>query len=249
MKTKLTSLLLLIALITPNLSFGQSKWQTPFTKTTRNELGKREYKYPNPKFGKSSVTIGYGYMPISGMDWWSSPTFKSIFPTATHTTKLNSHIISNIGAINLAYANQITPWLELQVPIIYSYSKGVFQNYGTTPLINDAFHESWFSIMPNVKISWAFSDLIHIYSRIGIGFSLNNRYENFNAGLNHKLSFAWQFSPIGFEIGRRACFFIEGGLGQMGVVSGGVKFRFNKATTTPDGKKREVRDWHDTYLR
>lgn len=232
------SVVLLLLITTPLGTYAQ--FRTPFETVAKDENGKRQYIRPNPHFGRSSATLSYGFMPMSAMNWWASPMFDSKFQLGKEYA---SETKTNIGVISLAYNNQITPWLELQIPISYSYSTGNFTN--TPRDFNSYYYESWVSMVPNVKISWAFNDLIHLYSRVGLGVGIGNRYENFNAGMNSKAAFMWQLSPIGFEIGRRARFFIEAGFGQMGIVNAGVKIVFNKSDVKPDGTKREIKQWYE----
>ncbi|MFI3295886.1 MAG: hypothetical protein R3Y19_07690 [Rikenellaceae bacterium] len=224
-----------------SLSSVNAQMRTPFEKVEIGEDGKRQYVYENTQLGKSSVSLFYGYSPANKYNWWASNTFKSQYSAQQ---AYSSETATNTGVFGLTYSNQITPWLELCFPFTYSYSTGNFVDFDLNNWSSE-YYETILTFTPNVKISWLFNDLVHLYSRVGIGFAIANRYEDFNAGMNGKFGFTWQFSPVGIEVGRRVAFFAEAGIGHLGMVSAGLKIRFNRSDVRPDGTTREKREWYD----
>lgn len=227
-------------------------FRTPFEKTERYESGKRIYKFENPNFSRSSLSLGYGFMPVESFGWYSGSVFNSAERHSQVVNSLNSKTNMNLGAISLAYANQLTPWLELQIPLIYTYSQGSFSN-PTATMNSQSYFEYFFSMTPNVKISWLFSDKFRFYSRVGFGFSIGNRYERYQAGLNSKFSLSWQLSPVGIEVGKQIRFFAEAGFGSMGIIQAGVKLHFLSESNNSDGspkvKSTERYNWYEHRLR
>lgn len=247
---KILLLLLLGGILSPCV--GQS-WRTPFTKTAKNAEGYREHQYFNPHLSKSSVAISYGYLPLCSYDWWSANAMKS--------RPNGKRIYDNIGATNtgtfsIMYSNQLTPWLELSVPITYSHSTGtLYETMYDQTRVAGTYKDDFFLVIPQVKISWLYNSFFHLYSRAGVGVGLGNRYQTIIGAeaVNSKAVFAWQVFPIGLEIGKRCTFFAEAGYGHIGVVNAGLKVRFNRSKDQSGRTRNEAiaekHAWYKDILR
>ena len=68
--------------------------------------------------------------------------------------------------------------------------------------------------MPHLKMRWLNLRILSLYSRIGVGLSESAR------------QWAFQVSPIGVEIGGKVAAYAEAGIGTMGSLVAGLRFRF-----------------------
>lgn len=242
-----------MCIATSAIAQKNGQWTTPFsasnvTKEFVDGKSSRTFHYRNPRISKASIGLSYGLMPITSFGWWSNPIVGS---KVSGTEPRNAEYTSCFGSVS-AHANvYLNPWLELQVPFIYSHASGKL--YNKVNVEESDFSEDWYTLMPNIKIIWVQNDILQAYSRVGIGVALVNRREHFNnaSAIRADIAFAWQFSPIGIEVGKRVKFYAEAGFGQTGVVMAGVKFHFNSMAYDKQGnpKKIEKHLWYENMVR
>lgn len=73
---------------------------------------------------------------------------------------------------------------------------------------------------------WLRNDLVQFYSSASLGLMSVASKETFGAEAS-KLEPIFQLSPLGIRIGSNIAVHIEGGFGSYGIVSAGVRYRFN----------------------
>lgn len=241
-------LLLALALVSSMTLFAENhkvvKINTP---AMRDSSGKRVYQLAqSPEvYKRKAFSISYGTMAVTSFNWYANDVFKS----RTELDKQYSGTLSgqkdyNIGTIAISYGYEFTPWCEFYVPVLISYTSGkLYQDmpsgdgYGEGP-----YNDLWVAIMPSVRFNWIRTPKISLYSRVGVGLGLANRYESFTTAMNTKVSFAWHLSPIGAEFGgKNTCFFIEAGYGYAGLISMGAKFKIKAGV----GQHKE---WYEKYI-
>lgn len=229
---------------------AQNRVVTPFTPRVVNEDGFKEYVRIKPKAGPFAASVGYGFMPASSIDQFAN----QVLPYRRIQGKNAGVIESTTGSIMVAFNWEINPWLELTIPLIYSHNNGRHEYRrvldGSSIYAEDGtIRDDWFTLMPSIRVNWMRTSWLSLYSRVGAGISLANRvrFADLAANLESSRAFAWQVSPVGIEMGRRVCFFVEGGYGFTGVVTGGVKFKMGKVVNKKVELGRQV-DWYDKYL-
>ena len=87
--------------------------------------------------------------------------------------------------------------------------------------------------MPKVKLNWIEKPKLTLYSTVGLGLcidfyntvNLNDRGMLINKS-NSVFMLAYQFSPIGIEVGKKTVFFMEAGIGNAGSIIAGVRVKF-----------------------
>lgn len=88
----------------------------------------------------------------------------------------------------------------------------------------------YISLMPAMKYYWVNKNSYGVYSKAAAGAMLltekSNDDENNKTDNDSKVYFMWQVSAIGFEIGGKFRGFIEVGVGEQGIVLGGLKYKF-----------------------
>lgn len=250
---KIKIVILSILMVIPLASIGQSRIVTPFTPREINADGQKEYVKVQPGSSRRAITVGYGFMPASSINSFANSTLIYTHPGSGKRTA--GDITSSMGTISIGFSYEFTPWLELNIPLVYSKNWGTqphhFKNATTKEWMSDEgyLRDNWFSLIPNVRINWMRNDWLSLYSRVGVGIALANRNRGIDNDLYSAPAFVWQFSPVGAEFGRKVCFFIEGGFGYTGVVTGGVKFKVGKMLkdgTMSNGRQVE---WYEKYMK
>lgn len=245
------SKLLLFSVTGLLLAGGQALAQrtiTPFTPRVTDSTGKKVYVQPQ-KVRKSriAVTFGYGYSPVTSYDSYANkcfPFMENNSPVAKDVPA--GHITGNFGTVSVGVNYEITPWLELNIPFVYSHNNGrqEFRDRERTGMKDD-----WFTIIPNLRINWVRNNWLSVYTRAGVGVGLGNRWVSVDQDQSGKAVFAWQVSPGGIEMGKgNFCFFVEGGYGYTGAVTAGIKLKVGKVLK--DGRTSTGRqvEWYEKYL-
>lgn len=211
-----------LILITQN-GFGQSannrRVVTPFTPRVEDSLGRRVYQWPSSSensYRRISVQAGYGISPYTSRNGLGN---RVVPVTAGTHLEYDGEINSNLGAFQIGFGYDATPWLE--VGFIFTYST----NEGFVPALGADLKDSWVTFLPTMRVNWVRSSTLYFYSRLALGVTLGNReaaHSSYTGG-----AFAWQVSPVGFEYSPTACgIFVEAGYGFSGIVMAGIRFRF-----------------------
>ena len=173
---------------------------------------------------KNEFSIGYGHMPSSSFRFRPGCL---IYPKT-----------DNIGAIYVTYTRRLNKVLGIGVtacfdPIRLNYYDKV---NGESTLICKVSQNS-ISILPHLKINWLNTKFVNLYSKvapIGIRYCTYKQEEYYpdlyevQAPVNSfkdKIGYAYQFTPIGIEIGTKRCAgFMQCGIGMEGMISIGFRY-------------------------
>lgn len=221
---------------------------TPFTPRVTDSTGKKVYVQPQ-KVRKSriAVTFGYGYSAVTSYDSYANKRFPFVhnnFPNAQNVPP--GHITGSIGTISIGFNYEITPWLELNVPFVYSHNSGRQEFRQET---NTGQKDNWVTLLPNLRINWMRNNWLSVYSRVGVGLGLGNRWVSVDQDQSTKAIFAYQVSPVGIEMGKgNFCFFVEGGYGFTGAVTAGIKLKVGKLLKSGKMSTGRQVNWYDKYL-
>ena len=201
MKTKVVILSLLVALAMP--AFAQRD-------TIRSN--------------KNEFSIGYGHMPSSSFRFRPGCL---IYPET-----------DNIGAFYFTYTRRLNKVLGIGVtacfdPIRLNYHDRV---NGESRLICTVRQNS-ISILPHLKINWLNTKYVNLYSKvapIGIRYCTYKQKEYYpdlyeiqspSDSFADGIDYAYQFTPIGIEIGTKRCAgFMQVGIGMEGIISIGFRY-------------------------
>ena len=173
---------------------------------------------------KNEFSIGYGHMPSSSFRFRPGCL---IYPKT-----------DNIGAIYVTYTRRLNKVLGIGVtacfdPIRLNYHDRV---NGESRLICTVSQNS-ISILPHLKINWLNTKYVNLYSKVApIGiryctykqkeyypdlYEIQSPYNSFADGIGY----AYQFTPIGIEIGTKRCAgFMQVGIGMEGIISIGFRY-------------------------
>lgn len=254
MKTKFLILPLAGLLLSAGSVYAQ-RIITPFTPRIVDSLGRKVYVQPQQKQrSKIAITFQYGYWGATMNNDYANKRFPFIFNNMGGLRSYDpGDIRSSMGSIAIGFNYEINPWLELNIPFVYTHSTG-YQRYVVHTELKDIdlsgdLKDDWVSILPTLRVNWVRNNWLSVYTRAGIGVGIGNRWVSIDADQSTKCVFAWQVSPVGVEMGKgNLCFFIEGGYGYTGALTGGLKLKIGKMTK--EGKVSTGRqvEWYEKYM-
>ncbi len=199
---------------------------TPFTARVVDSLGNKHYIEPLRDQRRNSLFLFYGTAPLISQNGFANRFLSRPYDSpGVRITYTYGDITSSFGSLGIGYSVELIPWLELAIPFIYSSSQGTLYSQDMTRTF-DTFTDTWFSLVPNLKINWMATKYFSLYSRAGAGFSLVSRKVDHGNWVQSNMAPAWQLSPIGIEAGSKVvAFFAEAGYGFYGTVSFGLKVK------------------------
>ena len=173
---------------------------------------------------KNEFSIGYGHMPSSSFRF--HPGYL-IYPET-----------DNIGAFYVTYTRRLNKVLGIGVTACFDPIRLNYHNRvnGENTLICKV-NQNSFSILPHLKINWLNTKYVNLYSKVApIGiryctykqkeyypdlYEIQSPYNSFADGIGY----AYQFTPIGIEIGTKRCAgFMQVGIGMEGIISIGFRY-------------------------
>lgn len=229
---------------------GGGRTVTPFTPRVTDSTGKKVYVQPQEtRRSRIAVTFGYGYSPVTSYDSYANARFPFFYNSATTQNDPSARITSCFGTVSVGINYEIAPWLELNVPFVYSHSRGWQTCIRGSQDMSAGQVDDWFTLLPSLRINWVRNDWLSVYTRAGIGLGVGNRWVSVDQDQSVKAIFGWQFSPVGVEMGKgNCCFFVEGGYGFTGAVSAGIKLKVGKVLENGKTSMGRKVNWYDKYL-
>ena len=164
---------------------------------------------------KNEFSVGYGHFPSSSFRYHPGCL---IYPET-----------DNIGAIYVTYTRRLNKVLGIGVtacfdPIRLNYHDRV---NGESTLICQVSQNS-IAILPHLKINWLNTKFVNLYSKvapIGIRYCTYKQKEYYPDLYEIQIGYAYQFTPIGIEIGTKRCAgFMQVGIGMEGIISIGFRY-------------------------
>ena len=172
---------------------------------------------------KNEFSIGYGLKPSS--------SFR--FNPGNHYYPLEEHV----GAIYATYTRRLNKVIGIGAtycfdPRVYTYYETPRTQEGLICRLGESSH----TLMFHLKINWLNTKYVNLYSKVGQGimawgYNLKeyqpDGYEIVMPSneLKDRIGYAYQFVPIGVEVGTKRCAgFFQCGLGMEGVFSIGFRY-------------------------
>lgn len=118
------------------------------------------------------------------------------------------------GSFNLEYMNNFHSRMAAGVILGYEHSNMKEIDY----------KENFITIMPAFKMNWVKKDIFRFYSKVAAGITLD--VASHPQVSDTDVEFAYQVSPLGFEVGRAFSGFAEIGYGHQGIALVGVRYKF-----------------------
>lgn len=224
---------------------------TPFTPREVDSTGRKVYVQPQrERQSRIAVTFSYGYGAVTSFNSYANRHFPFHYNPLPNEPFPAGRINSNFGTVSIGFNYEITPWLELNIPFVYSHNKG-WQECRITDTQDNSGRQvdDWLTLLPSLRINWMRNNWLSLYTRAGIGLGLGSRWVACDADQSTKALLGYQISPLGVEMGKgKLCFFVEGGYGFTGYVTAGLKLKVGKVLK--DGRTSTGRqvNWYDKYL-
>ena len=153
--------------------------------------------------------VGYGVAPVT--DWIDAYSDKLLDVLDMKDASMDSW-----GGVSVNYTFRIVGGLGVGATFVYS---GNNQRLAGKKISTD-----YYSIMPHLKMRWLNLRIPSLYSRVGVGLTFT---ESSGEGQSESArQWAFQVSPIGVEIGGKVAAYAEAGIGTMGSLVAGLRFRF-----------------------
>ena len=161
------------------------------------------------QLGRGEISVGYGVAPVT--DWIDAYSDKLLDVLDMKDASMDSW-----GGVSVNYTFRIVGGLGVGATFVYS---GNNQRLAGKKISTD-----YYSIMPHLKMRWLNLRILALYSRIGVGLTFT---ESSGEGQSESArQWAFQVSPIGVEIGGKVAAYAEAGIGTMGSLVAGLRFRF-----------------------
>ncbi|MDD6210277.1 MAG: hypothetical protein PUB21_06690 [Bacteroidales bacterium] len=179
-----------------------------------------------PAKKKHEVSFSWGIAPVSSF----IGIYSGLIPTIFSFGKEETHNMKVPGAFNFGYTYHARSWLGVGCIYTYSrYSQDIYKSSRNIRLRREAYN--YHSIMPMVKLSWLhLGSMVTFYSRFGAGMMFSHQKSTAIATKEEEkdnfVFFSYQISPLGFEIGKKWGFYVEGGFGELGALQLGMRYRF-----------------------
>lgn len=163
------------------------------------------------KIHRSEISVSYGCVPVT--DWIDAYTdFFSGLPSGSHPGP------SGWGAVTVGYDFRLLGALRLGAQVVYSSNDQKIASTGTKV------ENRYWAVMPNVRWGWMNLRIVSFYSRLGVGLAFSKSEGGGHSDTATQLAF--QFSPLGVEVGGRLAAYAEAGLGVSGSFLLGARYRF-----------------------
>ena len=175
------------------------------------------------KENRHEVSIGYGTCTAPQI----GTALGSIFFSAFTFDMLDSGDVSgDWGSVNLAYNYRLTKLVGLGLSAGYCSMNVDWKNES---LIGKQKY-NYYSILPTLKLNWLNSKIVALYSKAALGITICNSkmsYADKTTADRTETDITWGFqvSTIGIEVGKRIAGFAELGFGNMGIFQVGVRAR------------------------
>lgn len=171
--------------------------------------------------------LGLSYGVFSTSNWLDG--FDDVTIITTSAGKIAFDKGSFIGPIALEYFYRINPLVGVGAIGIYGNCK---TDFISDKAIIGKETNSYFTVLPAVKLDWFRRSNFGLYSKIGAGITIRNEKADFTNDKGEKqnasdtgVHFNWQMSILGVEFGSSIRGFVELGCGEQGVALAGIRFR------------------------
>lgn len=176
---------------------------------------------------RHEIGLSYGLGASAVMDAFGYELSNAIFDSASGVETKDNEQIGTIGLEYFYHLNN--PRLAVGAIVAFAnYNEDVVKKNTDTKIGERT--RNYFTVMPAVKYDWVHKDHFALYSKVGAGIMLHN-YKEKDLELNKEdkgndTFFMYQLSFIGLEFGKNVRGFFEAGVGEQGIILGGVKYKF-----------------------
>ena len=173
--------------------------------------------------GETRHEVAVAIGGLSNSNWMNA--FEDILdaPVSSAYDKRNSKYFGTISAEYFYHLNQ-----TVAVGGIVGYGHRSYDLYSKdTDTFSGKSTSNYFTLMPSVKFNWVQGRHFGFYSKLAFGATLRTEKDSQIDYSKSKIHANWQASLLGLEAGGRSVrAFAELGVGEQGVLLGGVRYKF-----------------------
>lgn len=168
--------------------------------------------------GNTEIYVGYGLLTAPDLITGFSNLFTgALLPGMVE--KIDSKGFgSAFGGIDYYLGNRFTLGIQYAYA---SFERRYEMDDESIATLKNQYH----TLMLRGKGVWVAKPVFQLYSALAAGPSFA-RAKNNKGETKSNTEFAFQVSPIGIRVGNHIAFFLEGGFGYQGMLSGGLSARF-----------------------
>ena len=176
---------------------------------------------------RHEIGLSYGLGASAVLDGLGYGLSNAVFDSFTGAEAKSNEQIGTIGLEYFYHLNN--PRLAVGAIVAVAHYTDDVMKKKTDTKIGERTRD-YFTVMPAVKYDWVHKDHFALYSKAGAGIMLHN-YKDKDLELNkedksNETFFMYQLSFIGLEFGKNVRGFFEAGIGEQGIILGGVKYKF-----------------------
>lgn len=173
-------------------------------------------------FSRHEVAVSYG--ACSNSQWINILEEVTVVGFTFGTTKYENE--KYFGTLSAEYFYHPNALLGVGGILTYGQNKqDVYHETGGTTTSEGELSQSYFTLMPAVKLDWLRTKNFGMYSKFAVGATL--RKEKWGDKDDSAMHFNWQASLLGIEAGSQNIrAFVELGCGEQGVALAGLRYKF-----------------------
>lgn len=187
----------------------------------------QETKTITQEYPRNEISVGWGVgssVEIFGL-------YTDLI-TAAFVRTYNDYTYS--GPISLEYYHHFSPLFSVGGIFNYEHANAdIISDWDNRNENIGKEKSNYYTLMPAVKCDWLHKKSFSLYSKLGAGITYAQSTDKYTNQSNENAKddnsqwlFNFQLSLIGVQFGKKVCGFVELGLGQQGIVSTGIKYRF-----------------------
>lgn len=176
------------------------------------------------KAQKNEINVSYGVVSANAFSEFYAESILNGITLGSHDFKN----FKSTGSLGIDYYRSVSDHIKLGAALIYEQ---ISRDYYFEKKFRGKIEANYITIMPQVKFLYITKPAFELYSSLAAGASL--RYEEFQPSKSgvkkddaSDIFFAFQANLLGIRVGKKLGGFVELGLGNKGIINGGISYRF-----------------------
>lgn len=170
---------------------------------------------------KSELSVSYGIPTNKNLE----SDFGDAFVNAATGGLIDNETFT--GSFNLEYMYRLDKRWAIGVDLGYEQSS---YDVNINKSVNAKAKDNYIIAMVGAKYYWTNGSMFRMYAKASIGASFMTEkltdVKDPTLKADNQTEFAYQVSPIAFEVGKNFCGFLELGYGNQGIAQAGIRVRF-----------------------
>lgn len=185
------------------------------------QLSKKEIRKAAMPEQRNEITIGYGWGTFIDATF----IFANGLVTAFSAGNIKTDNYQALGSVNAEYYRVLNK--TFSVGGSFSWTGGSADIINKEDVKTGTSHYSAFVIMPSVKAFWFRKKHVAMYSKLALGLTMLDGFDNKESERNYSPFFAGQAGAVCIQAGgKHVRGFLETGGGMQGFITGGLSISF-----------------------